>query len=60
MGKTAGPEERAYPWPPSAVREALTNSIAHRDYSISLASPITVIVFPTARFFRRLPRCLKG
>ena len=60
MGKTAGPEERAYPWPPSAVREALTSSIAHRDYSISLASPITVIVFSDRMVFQTVATLPEG
>lgn len=39
--ETAGfSREESYPWPPIALREALTNSLAHRDYS----SPLQVAV----------------
>ena len=32
--------KEVYPWPPLALREALTNTLAHRDYS----SPLQVSV----------------
>lgn len=60
--KTSGPEERidAYPWPPVAVREALTNCIVHRDFNIDLASPTTVNIFPDRMVFQTIATLPEG
>lgn len=54
--KVSGPQERVdtYPWPPAAVREALTNSIVHRDFGIELACPTTVSIFADRMVFQTI------
>ena len=44
INKDTGKQEREdiYPWPVIAVREALTNSLAHRDYSSPVCSAINI------------------
>ncbi|MDO5530664.1 RNA-binding domain-containing protein [Sutterella sp.] len=52
--KTTDGEERidVNPWPPVAVREALTNCIVHRDFNIDLPSPTTVNIFADRMVFQ--------
>lgn len=42
--KKAGKQEReeTFPWPPVALREALTNTVAHRDYSAPLTAAVNI------------------
>lgn len=60
--KVAGEEERldAYPWPPIAVREALTNCLVHRDFNTDLASPTTVSIFPDRMSFQTIATLPEG
>ena len=52
--KNASAQERedSFPWPPIAIRESLTNCIAHRDFETGISCPSTVNFFADRLVFQ--------